>query len=183
MAAELVRLKDDVIVTPGARGYIRALQRATRTIPIVLIAIRVDPVKAGYVISFARPGGNITGLTDLRFKLHPKKLELLKEAFPRISRVALLVAEKAGKELEAVAQALDIQIQSLVVRRLGSLEIAFSAISQGRPEGLLFVATGLMVRRRAEIIRVHGQETAAYDIHSESIYEGRWARVLRDEPS
>ena len=66
--------------------------------------------------------------------------------------MALLLAEKVGKELAAVAQALGIQIQSLVVRRLRSLEIAFSAISQGRPDGLLFAATGIMVRRRAEII-------------------------------
>ncbi len=153
LAAELVRIKVDIIVTSGSTRAIRALQRATGTIPIVFQGLPRDPVKAGFVDSLARPGGNITGLTDLRFKLHPKKLELLKEAFPRISHVALLLAEKAGKELEAVAQALGIQIQSLVVRRLGSLEIAFSAIRQGRPDGLLFAATGLMVRRRAEIIK------------------------------
>ena len=164
IAAEMVRLKVDVIVAPGARGYIRALQRATRTIPIVLIAIRVDPVKAGYVVSFARPGGNITGITNLASDLHPKRLELLKEVFPRISRVAILWEpgqQKQGiKKLEAVGQALGIQIQSLVVRRgLGSLESAFSAIlHSGRaqpresPRGLLVAATAITLRHRARII-------------------------------
>jgi len=82
VAAELVRLKVDVIVTSPAPGEIRAAQEATRTIPIVMPGVFVDPVKAGFVVSLARPGGNITRLTNLESKLHPKRLELLKEAFP-----------------------------------------------------------------------------------------------------
>ena len=152
LAAELVRLKVDVIVTSGSTRAIRAAQRTTRTIPIVFRGTPRDPVERGFVASLARPGGNITGLTDLRFKLHPKRLELLKEAFPRISRVAFLGAHKAGKELKAVGQALGIQIRSLRARRLGDLESAFSAISRERTDGLLFAATGIMRRRLAEII-------------------------------
>ena len=157
IAAEMVRLKVDVIVAPGARGYIRALQRATRTIPIVLIAIRVDPVKAGYVVSLARPGGNITGITNLASDLHPKRLELLKEVFPRTSRVAILWEpgqQKQGiKKLEAVGQALGIQIQSLVVRRgLGSFESAFSAMTREHPDGLIVAASAHVIAHRARII-------------------------------
>ncbi len=158
VAAELVRLKVDVIVAPGAPGYIRAAQRATRTIPIVLIAIRVDPVKAGFVASLAKPGGNITGITNLETDLYPKRLELLKEAFPRISRVAILWPQgqqtQGMKELEATGQALGIQIQSLVTRpgRLGSLESAFSAMSRERPDGLLVASTALTLDHRARII-------------------------------
>jgi len=158
IAAELVRLKVDVIVAPGAPGYIRAVQRATRTIPIVMIAIRVDPVKAGFVMSLARPGGNITGITNLESDLHPKRLELLKEAFPRISRVAILWPQghqKQGmKNLEATGQALGIQIQSLVVTsgRLGTLESAFSAMSRERPDGLIVASTALTLDHRARII-------------------------------
>jgi len=157
IAAELVRLKVDVLVAQRALGYIDALQRATRTIPIVLISIRVDPVKAGYVVSFARPGGNITGITDLASDLHPKRLELLKEVFPRISRVAILWEpgqQKQGiKKLEAVGQALGIQIQSLIIRRgLGSFESAFSAMTQEHADGLIVAASANVNAHHARII-------------------------------
>ena len=164
LAAELVRLKVDVIVTSSAPPAIRAAQRTTRTIPIVMGGVHVDPVEAGFVASLARPGGNITGLTNLSSKLHPKRLELLKEAFPRISRVAILWPpdhqEHAMKEVKAVGQALGIQIQTFVVRQgLGILESAFSAIlHSGRaqpresPRGLLVAATAITLRHRALII-------------------------------
>ena len=90
LAAKLVRLKVDVIVTSPAPAMIRAVQGAIRTIPIVMSGVQVDPVKAGFVESLARPGGNITGIANLDSELHPKRLELLKEAFPRISRVVIL---------------------------------------------------------------------------------------------
>jgi len=161
IAAEMVRLKVDVIVAPGAREYIRALHRATRTIPIVLIGIRVDPVKAGYVDSLARPGGNITGITNFDSELHPKRLELLKEAFPRISRVAILWTpdqqEHRMKAMEATGRALGIQIQSIVDRLkdgIVKLESAFSAISRERPDALIVGASGLTRRpgHRARVI-------------------------------
>ncbi len=159
VAAELARLKVDVIVVPHGPPWIRAARRATRTIPIVMSGVHVDPVKAGFVVSFASPGGNITGLTNLAAQLHPKQLELLKEAFPRSSRVAILWPrphkEFAMKEVEAVGQALGIQIQSLVVTgrsTLDDLESAFSAISQERPDGLLVGSFRFTLRYRARII-------------------------------
>ena len=157
-AAELARLKVDVIVTSPAPPWIRAAKRATRTIPIVMGGVHVDPVEAGIVASLARPGGNITGLTNLAAKLHAKQLELLKEAFPQISRVAILWPRPhqhhAMKEVEAVGQALGIQIQSLVVtgRRSISLESAFSAISRERSDGLLVASSPSILASRARII-------------------------------
>jgi len=85
LAAELVKLKVD-----RSSRMVLAARRATRTIPIVMAGSYVDPVEAGFVTSLARPGGNITGITNLESDLHPKRLELLKEAFPRISRLAIL---------------------------------------------------------------------------------------------
>ncbi len=158
VAAELVRLKVHVIVVPHGPPLIRAVQRATRTTPIVLAGIHVDPAEAGLVDSLARPGGSITGLTNLAAKLHTKQLELLKEAFPQISRVAILWPRPhqhhAMKEVEAVGQALGIQIQSLVVtgRRKISLESAFSAITREHSEGLLVVTTRNTLGPRARII-------------------------------
>ncbi len=120
--------------------------------------IGVDPVEEGFVVSLARPGGNITGLTNLTERLHPKRLELLKEAFPRISRVAIIWhwhknQQKHGlKETEAVGQALGIQIQLLDVgHRLDELESAFSAIRQERPDGLFVVSSTIINRHRARI--------------------------------
>ncbi len=159
IAAELVRLKVDVLIVLPAPALIRAAQGATRTIPILMPGIRVDPVKAGFAVSFARPGGNITGLTNLESDLHPKRLELLKEAFPRISRVAILWPPDQQihgmKAMDAVGQALGIQIQSLdVPGRLGldGLERVFSAISRESPDALIVASTSLTVRHRPQII-------------------------------
>ncbi len=158
--AELLRLKVDVIVTQGGSPrLIRAAHGATRTIPIVMTGVHVDPIAAGLVVSLARPGGTITGLTNLAAKLHTKQLELLKEAFPRISRVAILWPRPhqhhAMKEVQAVGQALGIQIQSLVVSgrsKLDDFESFFSAISQERSDGLLVVTTRRTIAHRARII-------------------------------
>ena len=90
LAAELVRLKVDIIVVAGGDTVIRSAQNATKTIPIVLTGSGSDPVKAGFVESLARPGGNVTGLTNLSRELGGKRLELLKEAVPKLARVAVL---------------------------------------------------------------------------------------------
>jgi len=160
LAAELVRLKVDVIVTEGAPGLVRAAKGATRTIPIVMQGLVVDPVEAGLVVSLARPGGNITGLYRLESKLHGKRLELLKEAFPQISRVVIVWSpgqhKHARKEVEAVGQALGIQIQyvvtALAVRPLDDIEGYLSAISQERPDALFFGPSFFLNYHRARII-------------------------------
>ena len=90
LAAELVRLKVDVIVVAGGEPWIRAAKNATKTIPIVMVGPGIDPVEAGFVESLARPGGNLTGITLLTRKLDGKRLELLKEAVPKVARVAVL---------------------------------------------------------------------------------------------
>ncbi len=156
LAAELVRLKVDVIVTTPTVVVIRPAQRATRTIPIVMTGVRVDPVAAGFVASLARPGGNITGLTQLAPGLYAKRLELLKKAFPRISRVAILWPpdhqKRAMNEVKAAGQALGIQIQSLVLADDGgNFESALSAISQERPDGLLVGLSAHINRHQARI--------------------------------
>ena len=90
LAAELVRLKVDIIVVAGGAPLVRAAKNATKTIPIVMTGAGADPVKAGLIESLARPGGNVTGLTNLARDLGGKRLELLKEAVPKLARVAVL---------------------------------------------------------------------------------------------
>ena len=90
LAAELVRLKVDIIVVAGGDRPIRAAKNATKTIPIVMTGTGLDPVEAGHVESLARPGGNVTGITNLNRELGGKRLELLKEAVPKLARVAVL---------------------------------------------------------------------------------------------
>ncbi len=155
VAAELVRLKVEVIVTSANPLAIRAAKRATRMIPIVMSGGGLDPVEAGFVMSLARPGGNITGLTRSHAKLHAKRLELLKEAFPRISHVAIiwpsLHRDQALKDVKAVGQALGIQIQSVIANRLDDLERAFSTISHEPPEALLVTSSPPALRHRVRV--------------------------------
>jgi putative ABC transport system substrate-binding protein len=90
LLAELVRLKVDVIVAAGGEPTVRAAMKATKTIPIVMTGAGSDPVEAGFIESLARPGGNLTGITNLGQELGGKRLELLKEAVPKVARVAVL---------------------------------------------------------------------------------------------
>jgi putative ABC transport system substrate-binding protein len=149
MAAELVRLKVDVIVASPAQSLIRAAKQATRTIPILMAGVYVDPVEARFVVSLARPGGNITGLSNLDSDLQPKRLELLKEAFPRISTAAIIwpeyQEERGKREIEATGQALGIQIQSVVTVPPFEHESIFSAISRESPDGLIVATAGLLL--------------------------------------
>jgi putative ABC transport system substrate-binding protein len=117
----------------------------------------LDPVKAGFAASLARPGGNITGLTNFDARLHAKRLELLKEAFPRVSRVVIFLPrpqqKEAMKEVEALGQALAIQIRLVTSpRRITGIESALSAISRERPDGLLVGSSRSTLAGRAQII-------------------------------
>lgn len=150
LVAELVQLKVDVLVSPFS-PTIRAAKQATRTIPIVMVTT-LDPVAAGLVDSMARPGGNITGLTRLTRELSGKRLELLKEVIPGISRVGYLwvgddTASGAGlKEYEAAARALKIQLLSLEVRGpQPDLEGAFQAAAKGGASALITGRTGFLL--------------------------------------
>ena len=143
LAAELVRLKVDIIVVAGGDRWIRAAKNATKTIPIVMVGAGVDPVEAGLVESLARPGGNVTGLTNLTRELGGKRLELLKEAVPKLARVAVLYdpANPASvlevKEvLPVAARALGLTIQPWEVRAADDFEKVFAAMNKQRPDGL-----------------------------------------------
>jgi len=149
LAAELVRLKVDVIVARGS-GDIRAAKEATTTIPIVMIN-GGDAVGSGFVASLARPGGNVTGLSNLRPELSGKRLELLKETVPRLSRVAVFVSSTSAdtaqilKELDLAAGALGVKLQTLSILSSKDFETAFQAAGKGRADAVLFQAPGPFV--------------------------------------
>jgi putative ABC transport system substrate-binding protein len=143
LAAELVRLNVDVIVTSSTPA-IQAVKEATRTIPIVM-AFSGDPVGTGLVASLAKPGGNITGLSDIGPEISGKQLELLKEAFPTISRVAFFLNPSNQsnrlrlKAAEVTASELKVQIQAAEVRSSNDFENAFSAIRKRNAQALMTV--------------------------------------------
>ena len=151
LAAELVRLKVDIIVAAGGDRLIRAAKNATKTIPIVMMGAGVDPVEAGLVESLARPGGNVTGLTILGRELGGKRLELLKEAVPKLARVAVLydpAAPGSVREVKEVlpvaARALGLTIQPWEVRAADDFEKVFAALNKQRPDGLYVPGGPLM---------------------------------------
>ena len=149
LAAELVRLKVDIIVVAGGTRWIRAAKNATKTIPIVMVGAGVDPVEAGLVESLARPGGNVTGLTILSRELGGKRLELLKEAVPKLARVAVLydpaipaTVLEVKEVLPVAARALGLTIQSWEVRAADDFERVFAALNKQRPDGLYVLGGG-----------------------------------------
>ena len=147
LAAELVRLKPDVIVTPATPPSLSAKQ-ATRTIPIVF-AVVADPVGAGLIVDFARPGGNITGVASISAELGGKRLELLKGVVPKAARVAVLYnpGDRANvlvlKQLQESAPALGLTLQPLAVRGPGEFNGAFVAMTRDHAPAL-FVAAGVL---------------------------------------
>jgi putative tryptophan/tyrosine transport system substrate-binding protein len=156
LVAELVQLKVDVIVSPLLQA-IHAAKQATSTIPIVMITT-VDPVATGLVNSLARPGGNVTGLTRLTRELSGKRLELLKEVVPGISRVRVLGDANdpqtaiGFKEYETAARAQKIPLQSLEVRGPNpDFEVAFQAAVKGRASAFITVTTPLLLRYQKQV--------------------------------
>jgi ABC-type uncharacterized transport system substrate-binding protein len=155
-AAELVRLKVDVIVTLGGRGT-RAAKEATKTIPIVMAQVP-DPVGDGFVASLARPGGNITGLSALGPELSGKRLELLKETVPKLSRMAVLGTSTTPgnaqqlRELELAGGALKVKLQFLDVLDPKDIETAFRAATNGHAEGVLLLSASIFVSRRTQVL-------------------------------
>ena len=156
LAAELVRLKVDVIVTGGPSAT-RPVKAATVTIPIV-ITNDSDPVANGFVASLARPGGNITGLSTLSPEIYGKQLELLKEIVPRLSRVAVLgdSAEpghaQALRETERAARTLRVQLQYLDVRGPNDIETAFQAARTGRADAVLTLPSAVLFSHRKQVV-------------------------------
>jgi putative ABC transport system substrate-binding protein len=157
LAAELVRLKVDVIVT-GANPVIAAVKQATATIPVVM-AVSRDPVGAGFIASVARPGGNITGLAnDPTPEIVGKNLELLKEAVPGVLRVALLWnpvppgAETYRNVVESAARKLGVAFQSVEVRGRNELEGAFAAMVRERANGVVVLPDPVLFSARSQVV-------------------------------
>jgi putative ABC transport system substrate-binding protein len=157
LAAELIRLNLDVIFAYSTPA-VRALKKATTTIPIVTVS--GDPVRYGFVASLARPGGNITGLANLTPELAGKRLELLKEVVPQVSRVAVLWdpdssgARLRMRETEAAAKSLDIKLQPVAVRKPNDFERAFSAMKKGHAGAFSPLRTILIHTQRKRIVKL-----------------------------
>jgi len=158
LAAELVRLKVDIIVAAGGTGIIQAAKNATKTIPIVMTGGGSDPVEAGLVESLARPGGNVTGITTFARQLAGKRLELLKEAVTKLVRVAALYDPANSNDivevkelLPADARALKLTIQPWEIRAVDDFEKVFAALNKQRPDGLYVTGSPLMGANRKRI--------------------------------
>jgi putative ABC transport system substrate-binding protein len=163
LAAELVRLNVDVILAAGARPSLDAAKNATQTIPIVMVASSRDPVREGLVKSFARPGGNITGIVTIPAEGGGKLLELLKESVPSISRVgviwdATLGPYRESREMGATARALGIELVGLEGREPADFDRAIVDAKKVPLGGLIVMSTPLTGRYRkeiADVIRTH----------------------------
>jgi putative ABC transport system substrate-binding protein len=152
LAAQLVRLKVDIIVVGGGAPQIRAAQNATKTIPIIMVGAGSDPVRAGLVESLARPGGNVTGITNLGTELGGKRLELLKKSVPKLGRVAVLydptvpgTTREVKEDLPIAARALGLTARSWEVRDADGFERVFAALNKERPDGLYVPGGGQLM--------------------------------------
>src|SRR5574341_651350 len=168
LAADLVRLKVDIIlVSGGTARFVRPVMNATKTIPIVMTGSGVDPVEAGLVESLARPGGNVTGITNLSGELGGKQLELLKEAVPKLARVAVLYEPAAApasvidvKEvLPVAARALGLTIQSWELRVADDFDRVFAAMGKQRRDGLYVTGGGALMS-------AHGKRIVDFALNS-----------------
>jgi putative ABC transport system substrate-binding protein len=157
--AALLRFKVDVIVTQGSTAT-QAARKATNTTPIVMIAAAFEPRESGLVASFAHPGGNVTGLTSVGHELYAKRLALLKEALPGVSRVTTLLtpdspsALLAFNDAQEAARSLSLQLQRLDVRRPEDLEKAFARLVHERSEALAPLSSSMFRAHRARIVEL-----------------------------
>jgi putative ABC transport system substrate-binding protein len=151
LAGELVRLKVDVIVTASTLS-VQAAKKTSGTVPVIFTAVN-DPVGTGLVASFARPGGNVTGMTNLSTELDGKRLELLKETFPKVIRVAYLCNPNSPKsEMQAAAQALGVQLQTLEVRSANDFNPAFEAVLKARAQAIIISPSPVFITYQKQIV-------------------------------
>ena len=192
LAAELVRLKVNVIVTVGPQS-IRSVKEATAAIPIVM-GVDDDPVGNGFVASLARPGGNITGLASLAPELSGKQLELLKEIIPSLSHVAVLgtssqpgTAQSLG-EVELAAAALGVKLQYLDVRNPEDIETIFRAASKGRADAVLVLRAAVFFAHRRQIVDLAAKSRLPAMYYTTEYVENGgaddlWSKYYRPIPS
>jgi ABC-type uncharacterized transport system substrate-binding protein len=159
LAAELVRLKVDVIVTAGGTYTVQMAMFAAKATPIVMVGQGINAVEAGLVETLARPGGNVTGITNLTTNLGGKRLELLKEAVPKLARVAVLYhlvnpssVLEVKEVLPAAARALGLTVRSWGVRNADGFEQVFAALNKERPDGLYVPVDALMTANLKRIV-------------------------------
>ncbi len=170
LATDLVRLKVDVIVAPSTVAA-QVAKQATTTIPIVYTG-GADPVAAGLVASLARPGGNVTGILELSRELTAKRLQLLKEAFPTISRVAVLArAPDPGnaawfEEMKVVAPSLGLKLQPLEVQGPADFDAAFKSATKGQTNALIELPNSLFHANRRRIVEFANQKRLPAIFHS-----------------
>jgi putative ABC transport system substrate-binding protein len=172
LATELVRLNVDVIVAAGGDSVIRPARYTTKTIPIVMVGTGSDPVEAGFVESLAHPGGNITGVTNLSGQLGGKRLELLKEALPKIGRVAFLhepanpgTVLEVKEVLPAAARGLGLTLRSWEVRETDDFERVFAVMIKERPDAL-YVSSGpqmTAIQKRIAGLALKNRLPSVYD--------------------
>ena len=168
LATELVSLNVDLIVSAGGATSALAVKTATKSIPVVFLA--TDPVAAGLVSSLSRPGGNLTGLEVYVNELDTKRLELLKEALPSATHVALLSNPRAQaydprtpsgaayrQRMEAAARVLGVRLRVLEARVPEEIDAAFAAIARERPDGLLVVGDAMFTSERRRIVQLATQ--------------------------
>ena len=157
LAAELVRIKVDVIVTESTRAALSAKQ-ATQTIPIVMAATGLDPVKLGLVASFNRPGGNVTGLVLYGPQLQAKRLQIFKDCFPDRKLVAVLYnaaspnAPEHVASIKSAAQLLGSELRLFEVRGPADLDAAFQAVAKVRPNAFITLSDGMLLGERTRIV-------------------------------
>jgi putative tryptophan/tyrosine transport system substrate-binding protein len=160
LAAELLALKPDVVLTTGAT--VRPLQQATRTVPIVFAGL-ADPVGGGYVASLARPGGNITGFASAEYSTSGKWLELLKQIAPRVTRVGVIrdpIAPGGTGQyaaIQAVSGSFGVELSTIDGRERGEIERAVAAFTQGTNGGLIVTGSSLVAFHRERIIALAAQ--------------------------
>jgi putative ABC transport system substrate-binding protein len=178
LAAELVRLNVDVIGSVGPQAT-SAAQKATRTIPIVMLTVSVDPVRAGFIKSFARPEGNITGFANLTGDISPKLLEMLLAIAPRLSRVGLLLnptnAGHAGvlKDIQSAAQTVGVKIVPAQARTPQEIAAALSKIARENTSALIIALDGIFVQQRRQIAELAAKNRlASIATFSEYVQDG-----------
>ena len=184
-----MRLKVDIIVVAGGAATVQAAKNATKTIPIVMMGGGIDPVEAGLVESLARPGGNVTGLTNLARELGGKRLELLKEAVPKVARVAVLYDPanprsvlEVKEVLPVAARALGLTVRSWEVRDADGFERVFAALNKERPDGLYVLGGPLMNANQKRIVGLCVKEPVTVDVQQQRSCRSRWADVLQRGP-
>jgi putative ABC transport system substrate-binding protein len=157
LAGELVRAGVDVIIAGGPEASARAARQATTTIPVVIVAIDYDPIASGYAASLARPGGNVTGVFLQQIELTAKRMELLREVFPKLARVAVLWDPSEVdqfKAAEAAGRSLGIRVQSLEIRNLDGLPGAFAMAAKERADAVFVVVTPVFFRERVQLSKL-----------------------------